>query len=102
MTRYVLGNKSTVDIYGVEFSPVPDEAKHNLIRTNGTSLGHKHSGHFKNTKTGTKFIFLLAGKGTQHYFRKDGQPVSVKQVWWAVKNFPDTFVFAEGRIMLLI
>ena len=38
----------------------------------------------------------------QLHVRKDGQPVSVKQVWWAVKNFPDTFVFAEGRIILLI
>ena len=36
------------------------------------------------------------------HVRKDGKPDSVKQVWWAVKNFPDTFVFAEGRIMLLI
>ena len=36
------------------------------------------------------------------HIRKDGQPVSVKQVWWAVKNFPDTFVFAEGRIFLMM
>lgn len=34
--------------------------------------------------------------------RKDGQPISVKQVWWAVKNYPDTFVFAEGRIFLMM
>ena len=23
------------------------------------------------------------------HVRKDGQPVSTKQVWWVVKNFPD-------------
>lgn len=34
--------------------------------------------------------------------RSDGQPVSVKQVWWAVKSHSETFCFAEGRIMLLI
>ena len=34
--------------------------------------------------------------------RKDGQPVSVKQVWWAVKTHSETFCFAEGRIMLMI
>ena len=34
--------------------------------------------------------------------RKDGQPVSEKQVWYAVKTHSETFVFAEGRIMLLI
>lgn len=36
------------------------------------------------------------------HVRSDGQPVSVKQVWWAVKNFPDTFVYAQGRIFLMI
>ena len=34
--------------------------------------------------------------------RKDGLPVSVKQVWYAVKTNNSTFCFAEGRIMLLI
>lgn len=34
--------------------------------------------------------------------RKDGQPISVKQVWWAVKNYPDTFVFTEGRVFLMM
>ena len=34
--------------------------------------------------------------------RKDGQPVSVKQIWYAVKTHSETFVFAEGRIMLMI
>lgn len=34
--------------------------------------------------------------------RKDGQPVSVKQIWYAVKTHNETFCFAERRIMLLI
>ena len=34
--------------------------------------------------------------------RKDGQPVSVKQVWYAVKTNESTFCFAEGRIFLMI
>ena len=38
----------------------------------------------------------------QLHIRKDGQPVSVKQVWYAVKTHNETFCFAEGRIMLLI
>lgn len=36
------------------------------------------------------------------HLRKDGQPVSAKQIWWAVKNFPDTLTYAEGRIFLMI
>jgi len=36
------------------------------------------------------------------HVRKDGQPVSVKQIWWAVKNFPDTLTYAEGRVFLMI
>jgi len=36
------------------------------------------------------------------HVRKDGQPVSTKQIWWAVKNFPDTLTYAEGRIFLMI
>ena len=36
------------------------------------------------------------------HVRKDGQLVSTKQIWWAVKNFPDTFTYAEGRIFLMI
>ena len=34
--------------------------------------------------------------------REDGQPVSVKQVWYAVKTNESTFCFAEGRIFLMI
>jgi len=36
------------------------------------------------------------------HVRKDGQPVSTKQIWWCVKNFPDTLTYAEGRIFLMI
>lgn len=34
--------------------------------------------------------------------RKDGQPFSVNQVWYAVKTNDSTFCFAEGRIFLMI
>lgn len=34
--------------------------------------------------------------------RKDGQPVSVKQVWFAVMSHIETFCLAEGRVMLII
>lgn len=34
--------------------------------------------------------------------RKDGLPVSVKQVWYAVLTHKETFALAEGRIMLII
>lgn len=40
--------------------------------------------------------------GRRLHIRKDGQPVSARQVWWYVKNFPDTFTYAEGRIFLMI
>lgn len=36
------------------------------------------------------------------HIRKDGQPVSVKQVWYEMKIHPESFCFAEGRIMLMI
>jgi len=36
------------------------------------------------------------------HVRKDGQPVSTKQIWWAVKTFNSTLTYAEGRIFLLI
>ena len=34
--------------------------------------------------------------------RKDGQPVTSKQVYAVVCRFPDTFVKSDGRIMLMI
>ena len=36
------------------------------------------------------------------HVRKDGQPVTSAQVYAAVMHYPDTFVKAEGRIMLMI
>jgi hypothetical protein len=48
--------------------PVPDDVRHNIIRTNGTSVGKFHSGHFKNVKTKNKYIFYLNGKGERVYF----------------------------------
>ena len=36
------------------------------------------------------------------HFRKDGQPVTSKQVYVVICRFPDMFVKAEGRIMLMI
>ena len=36
------------------------------------------------------------------HLRKDGQPVSAKQVFYVVTHAPDTFCLAEGRIMLMM
>lgn len=36
------------------------------------------------------------------HVRRDGQPVTSAQVYAVVMRFPDTFVKAEGRIMLMI
>ena len=36
------------------------------------------------------------------HVRKDGQPVTSTQVYAMVIQHPDTFVKAEGRIMLMI
>ncbi len=36
------------------------------------------------------------------HIRKDGQPVTSAQVYAVVMRYPDTFVKAEGRIMLMI
>ena len=36
------------------------------------------------------------------HVRKDGQPVTSNQVYAVVCRYPDTFVKAEGRIMLMI
>ena len=51
LTVHFLIGKKVIDITGAKFLPVPDDIDHHLIRTNGTSLGKKHSGHFKNTRT---------------------------------------------------
>ena len=36
------------------------------------------------------------------HIRKDGQPVTSNQVYAAICRYPDMFVKAEGRIMLMI
>ena len=36
------------------------------------------------------------------HVRKDGMPVTSNQVYAVVCRYPDTFVKAEGRIMLMI
>lgn len=36
------------------------------------------------------------------HVRKDGKPVTGEQVYAVVMRYPDTFVKAEGRIMLMI
>ena len=36
------------------------------------------------------------------HLRKDGQPVSAKQVFYVVSHAPHTFALAEGRIMLMM
>lgn len=65
--HFVIGKK-VIDVTGAKFLPVPDDVDRNLIRTNGTSVGKKKSGHFKNTKTKNKYIFYLTGNGERVYF----------------------------------
>ena len=36
------------------------------------------------------------------HIRKDGQPVTSKQVYAVICRYPDMFVKAEGRIMSMI
>ena len=36
------------------------------------------------------------------HLRKDGQPVSAKQVYYVVSHNPDMFCFSLGRVMLMI
>ena len=65
--HYVIGEKA-IDMTDAKFMPVPDDVNHHIIRTNGTSVGKKHSGHFKNTVTKNKYLFYLTGKGNKVYF----------------------------------
>ena len=68
LTVHFIIGKKVIDITGAKFMPVPDDVDRNLIRTNGTSVGKKKSGHFKNTKTKNKYIFYLTGNGERVYF----------------------------------
>ena len=65
--NFIIGKK-VIDVRDAKFLPVPDDVDKNLIRTNGTSVGKKKSGHFKNTKTKNKYIFYLTGNGERVYF----------------------------------
>ena len=68
LTVHFIIGKKVIDITGAKFMPVPDDVDRNLIRTNGSSVGKKKSGHFKNTKTKNKYIFYLTGNGEKVYF----------------------------------
>ena len=68
LTVHFIIGKKVIDITGAKFMPVPDDVDRNLIRTNGTSVGKKKSGHFKNIKTKNKYIFYLTGNGERVYF----------------------------------
>ena len=65
--NFIIGKK-VIDVTDAKFLPVPDDVDKNLIRTNGTSVGKKKSGHFKNTKTKNNYIFYLTGNGERVYF----------------------------------
>ena len=65
--NFVIGKK-VIDVTDAKFLPVPDDVDKNIIRTNGTSVGKKKSGHFKNTKTKNKYIFYLTRNGERVYF----------------------------------
>ena len=67
IVKYIVGKK-VIDITDAVVMPVPEDVKHNIIRIFGTSIGKKHSGHYMNTKTKTKYLFYLTGKGEQTYF----------------------------------
>lgn len=49
----------------------------------------------------TEQIAEIINKRRLHV-RQDGQPVTSAQVYAVVMYYPDTFVKAEGRIMLMI
>lgn len=65
--KFIIGKK-VIDMTDAKFYPVPEDATHNIIRVGGTSLGKKHSGNFMNTRTKTKYLFYLTGKGEKVYF----------------------------------
>lgn len=67
VVKFVLGKK-VIDISDAVVKPIPEEVDHNIIRVGGTSVGKKHSGHYMNTKTKTKYLFYLTGKGKRTYF----------------------------------
>ena len=80
LTVHFLISKKVIDITGAKFLPVPDDVDRNIIRTNGTSIGKKKSGHFKNTKTKNKYIFYLTGNGERVYFEIGGKKYLVDNI----------------------
>ena len=68
LTVHFIIGKKVIDMTGAKFYPVPEDTKHNIIRVGGTSIGKKHSGNFMNTRTKTKYLFYLTGKGEKVYF----------------------------------
>ena len=79
IVNFIIGKK-VIDVTDAKFLPVPDDVDKNLIRTNGTSVGKKKSGHFKNTKTKNKYIFYLTGNGERVYFEIDDKKYLVDNV----------------------
>ena len=65
--KFYLGKKD-IDVTDAVVKPVPEDLKHDIIRTFGTSIGKKNSGHFANIKTKTRFYVYTAGKGDMTYF----------------------------------
>ena len=79
IVNFIIGKK-VIDVTDAKFLPVPDDVDKNLIRTNGTSVGKKKSGHFKNTKTKNKYIFYLSGNGERVYFEIDDKKYLIDNV----------------------
>ena len=67
VVKFIIGKK-VIDMSDAVFMPLPETAGHDIIRVGGTSVGKKKSGHFMNTKTKTKYILYLTGKGERSYF----------------------------------
>lgn len=67
VVKFVIGKK-VIDLSDAVVKPIPEDVTHHIIRVGGTSIGKKHSGHFMNTKTKTKYLFYLTGKGEKTYF----------------------------------
>lgn len=67
VVKFVIGKK-VIDLSDAVVKPIPEDATHHIIRVGGTSIGKKHSGHFMNRKTKTKYLFYLTGKGEKTYF----------------------------------
>lgn len=65
--KCIIGKK-VIDMTDAHYFTVPEETAHNIIRIGGTSIGKKHYSNFMNTRTKTKYLFYLTGKGEKVYF----------------------------------